>query len=251
MKIIGIIPCRYQSSRFPGKPLALIGGKPMMWHTYQRAIESGVLDEVYIATEDDRIVKVANEYRLNVIMTSDTHETGTDRVAEVSKKIQADYYINIQGDEPFINPETIKIVTSRIVNCKDKDVAASNAYSLLEKTVDILSADVVKVIMNFKSFALSYSRSPIPYPKFGHVDYYKQLGLYGFTKKGLESFSNIAPGPIENSEQVEMYRFIEHGLKVLMVGVNDDSISVDTKDDLDQVQKNYSKKNSARKYGKD
>ena len=104
MKTIGIIPCRYQSSRFPGKPLALINDKPMMWHTYQRALESNVLDEVYIATDNLKIKEVADDYGLNVIMTNAKHLTGTDRLAEVSQYIDADYYVNIQGDEPFINP---------------------------------------------------------------------------------------------------------------------------------------------------
>ena len=237
MKTIGIIPCRYQSSRFPGKTLALINGKPMMWHVYQRALESNVLDEVYIATDDDRIVKVADEYELNVVMTSNQHDTGTDRVAEVAGKIQADYYINIQGDEPFIDPEAIKAVTLGIVNCKDASVVASNAYSLLENTADILSTNIVKVIMNIGSSAMSYSRNPIPYPQSGSATYYRQLGLYGFTKKGLEMFNTSSAGPIENAEQVEMYRLIEYGFKVLMVETKDDSISVDTKHDLIRVQK--------------
>ena len=127
MKIIGVIPCRYQSSRFPGKSLALINGKPMMWHVYQRALESNILDEVYIATDDQRIVKVANEHNLKTVMTSDKHETGTDRVAEVASQIQADYYINIQGDEPFIEPEAIKLVAQAIIDCDNPLVQAANA----------------------------------------------------------------------------------------------------------------------------
>ena len=120
MKTVGIIPCRYASSRFPGKSLAIINGKPMMWHVYQRALESSVLDEVYIATDDERISKVANEYELNIIMTSTKHKTGTDRVAEAADQIQADYYVNIQGDEPLINPEAIKLVTKVIINCDNQ-----------------------------------------------------------------------------------------------------------------------------------
>jgi len=98
MKVLGVIPCRYGSSRFPGKPLASIGNKPMMWHVYQRAIEANILDKVFIATDDERISKVANDLKLNVIMTKTSHETGTDRIAEVSEKIDADFYINIKGD---------------------------------------------------------------------------------------------------------------------------------------------------------
>jgi len=236
MKTIGIIPCRYQSSRLPGKPLAIIDKKPMMWHVYQRAIESGVLDEVYIATDDQRIQEVAERLDLNCVMTNKDHSTGTDRVAEAAHMLNGDYYVNIQGDEPLIDPEAIKAVTLGIVACKDESVVASNAYSPLTNTADILSSNVVKVTMDVNSNAVSYSRLPIPYPQSGVSSYYRQLGLYGFTKEGLHIFSNSISGQIEDSEQVEMYRFIEHGLKILMVETSDDSISVDTEHDLKRVK---------------
>ena len=193
MKTIGVIPCRYQSSRFPGKSLALINGKPMMWHVYQRVLESKVCDEIYVATDDQRIQEACNELGMANIMTRSDHQTGTDRLAEVANEVEGDYYINIQGDEPSIDPEAIK------------------------------------------SNALAYSRQPIPYPQSGISKYYRQLWLYGFTKKGLEIFNKTIAGPIENSEQVEMYRFIENELKVVMVETNDDSISVDTQHDLSRV----------------
>src|SRR6056300_1207570 len=117
MKVVGVIPCRYDSSRFPGKPLALINGKPMMWHVYQRCLESGILDEVYIATDDERIETEANKLGLNVVMTYERHSTGTDRVAEVAQTIKADFYVNIQGDEPLIDPEAIQLVTKHIIKC--------------------------------------------------------------------------------------------------------------------------------------
>ncbi len=235
MKTIGVIPCRYQSSRFPGKSLALIGDKPMMWHVFQRAIESEVFNEIYIATDDDRIRECCDDFGIESIMTSSDHSTGTDRLAEVAKAIDGDYYINIQGDEPFINPEAIKAVAMGIINCQDNSVVASNGYARMENTSDILNTNLVKVIMNVKSNALAYSRNPIPYPHSGLAKYYRQLGLYGFTKKGLEIFSRTVPGPIEISEQVEMYRIIENDLKVVMIETSDDSISVDTQHDLNRV----------------
>jgi len=235
MKTIGVIPCRYQSSRFPGKSLALINGKPMMWHVYQRVLESKVCDEIYVATDDQRIQEACNELGMANIMTRSDHQTGTDRLAEVANEVEGDYYINIQGDEPSIDPEAIKTVAMGIINCQDKSVVASNGYSLIENTADVLNTNIVKVIMNVKSNALAYSRQPIPYPQSGISKYYRQLGLYGFTKKGLEIFNKTIAGPIENSEQVEMYRFIENELKVVMVETNDDSISVDTQHDLSRV----------------
>jgi 3-deoxy-manno-octulosonate cytidylyltransferase (CMP-KDO synthetase) len=126
MKTIGVIPCRYQSSRFPGKSLALINEKPMMWHVYQRVLESKVCDEIYIATDDERIKNVCNELGIESIMTRSDHQTGTDRVAEAANTLKGDYYINIQGDEPCIDPEAIRAVALGIINCQDESVVASN-----------------------------------------------------------------------------------------------------------------------------
>ena len=239
MKIIGVIPCRYKSSRFPGKSLALINGKPMMWHVYQRALESNVLDEVYIATDDERIVKVANEHNLKTVMTSDKHETGTDRVAEVASQIQADYYINIQGDEPFIEPEAIKLVAQAIIDCDNPLVQAANAYTSIQDTSDVVDTNTVKVVMDVNQRALAYSRQPIPYPKANTAKYSKQLGLYAFKQSGLQVFSENLPASLEKVEGVEMYRLLEHGYSIQMVKTNDVSISVDTPSDLKRVQKKF------------
>ena len=200
MKIIGVIPCRYQSSRFPGKSLALINGKPMMWHVYQRALESNVLDEVYIATDDERIVKVANEHNLKTVMTSDKHETGTDRVAEVASQIQADFYINIQGDEPFIEPEAIKLVAQAIIDCDNPLVQAANSYTFMQDISDVVDTNTVKVVMDVNQRALAYSRQPIPYPKANTAKYNKQLGLYAFKQSGLQVFSENLPASLEKVE---------------------------------------------------
>ena len=237
MKVVGIIPCRYQSSRFPGKPLALIGDKPMMWHTYQRALESNVLDQVYIATDDDQIAEVAKNFSLNVIMTSSEHKTGSDRVAEASKYVKADYYINIQGDEPFIDPKSIKILVEKIINCKDPAIQAVNAYTLIEDINELVDINTVKVIMDVDKNALAYSRQAIPYPKSDVASYYKQLGLYAFKLSGLKIFIDNTPASLELIEGVEMYRLLEHQHRIAMVQTNDSSLSVDTPIDLKRVQK--------------
>ena len=239
MKTIGVIPCRYQSSRFPGKPLAFIDGKPMMWHVYQRALESNILDEVYIATDDERIVKVADKYKINIVMTSKKHETGTDRVAEVASKIQADYYVNIQGDEPFIEPEAIKLVVQAIIDCDNPLVQATNAYTPMQDISDVVDTNTVKVVMGVNQQALAYSRQPIPYPKANIAKYNKQLGLYAFKQSGLQIFSENVPANLESVEGVEMYRLLEHGYSVQMVKTNDASISVDTPSDLIRVQEKF------------
>lgn len=237
MKVVGIIPCRYASTRFPGKPLAVINGKPMMWHVYQRCIESGVLDDIYIATEDQRIMDAADSLNLNAIMTHDNHETGTDRVAEVARKIDSEIYVNIQGDEPLLDPEAIVSVVNGLIECEDSMVMASNAYAPLVESNDVVDTNVVKVIMSLHGNAMAYSRQAIPYPKSGKANFNKQLGLYAFRKSGLMLYSEHEPGYIEMTEGVEMYRLVEYGYHVKMIKTSDDSISVDTPDDLKRVIK--------------
>ncbi len=237
MKIVGIIPCRYASTRFPGKPLALIKDKPMMWHVYQRCLESDILDEVYIATDDERIESVAKELDLRVVMTHRVHSTGTDRVSEVAETIEADYYVNVQGDEPFIDPNAIRLVAKGIMDSTDILVQASNAYAPLNNPSDIIDTNVVKVITDVYGHALSYSRQPIPYPKSASANYLRQLGLYAFKKSGLQIFSEKDPHTLEQVEGVEMYRLLEYGYKIKMIETIDDSISVDTVEDLVRVQK--------------
>jgi 3-deoxy-manno-octulosonate cytidylyltransferase (CMP-KDO synthetase) len=235
MKIIGIIPARYNSTRFPGKPLADICGKPMIWHVYQRALKAKLLDEVYIATDDKRIQDTCNQMGLNVIFTLDSHSTGTDRVAECATIVYADYYVNIQGDEPMIDPKSIDIVVQAAILEKNENVMAINAFSLLQDNVDINDTDVVKVVMSRSNLALSYSRLPIPYVQNKLFCYYKQLGLYAFRRNGLKIFSDNTPHSLENSEGVEMLRFLENNYDVRMIEVHDDSVSVDTKEDLCRV----------------
>lgn len=235
MKVVGIIPCRYASTRFPGKPLANINGKPMMWHVYQRCIESNVLDEIYIATEDKRIKDAAEELSLNVVMTHDEHETGTDRVAEVATKIDSEFYVNIQGDEPLLDPQAIASVVNALVDSDDSMVMASNAYAPMNDPNDVVDTNVVKVIMSLHKNAMAYSRQAIPYPKAAKGLFNKQLGLYAFRKSGLQLFAEHKPGPVENAEGVEMYRLVEHGYYVRMIETDDNSISVDTPEDLKRV----------------
>ena len=237
MKVIGVIPCRYGSMRFPGKPLALINDRPMMWHVYQRCLESDVLDEVYIATDDERIKTECNKLRLNVIMTHDRHLTGTDRVAEVAGIIKSDFYVNVQGDEPLIDPEAIKLVTNGIVHCADPLVQATNAFAPLNNPSDVIDTNVVKVITDKENNALAYSRQAIPFPKAGSASFSRQLGLYAFKKSGLQIFSEQLPQYLETVEGVEMYRLLEHGFRIKMIETNDDSVSVDTVDDLMRLQR--------------
>lgn len=234
--IVGIIPCRFHSSRFPGKPLISIKGKPMMWHVYQKALASKSLKEVYIATDDQRIADSAKELNLNFVMTKNNHFTGTDRVSEVAQKIDADYYVNIQGDEPLIDKDHIREMAISILKAPDPETIAINAYASIIKPSDILNTNVVKVIIDVNSNAIAFSRQPIPYPMSGSTKYYQQLGLYAFKKSALDLYSKCSPNYLERAEGIEMYRLIENGHKVKMIELDSPSLSVDTPTDLIKVK---------------
>ena len=208
----------------------------MLWHVYQRSLKSSKLDKVYIATDDELIRQACDGLGLNVLMTRKDHSTGTDRVAECLSQVQADYYVNIQGDEPMTNPDSIDAVVGALVDCRDERIVASNAYTPIGEPSDAINTDVVKVVLAVDETALAYSRLTIPYPKGDQPTYLRQLGLYGFRKEGLRLFADHVPGPAERAEEVEMLRFLEYGYKVLMVKVLDQGISVDTSADLARVR---------------
>jgi 3-deoxy-manno-octulosonate cytidylyltransferase (CMP-KDO synthetase) len=237
-----IIPCRYASTRFPGKPLADIDGMPMMWHVYQRVIESRVAHEIYIATDDTRIANTCKSLNLNVLMTGSQHLTGTDRVAEAAKMVDADFIVNVQGDEPLINPSAISAVVETMRSSHDHDVAATNAYAIITDPDEINSNNVVKVVTSATGLAMSYSRLPIPFARGETPTYKRQLGLYCFQKHALQLFTTLEPGPIERAESVEMLRFVEADRKVRMVKVIDESIPVDTPQDLERARHEMAEK---------
>ena len=235
MNIIGIIPCRYESSRFPGKPIAQIHGKPMLWHVWSQSKKTKFLNRVIVATDSDRIYNVGLEYDIETILTSDQHKTGTDRVSEVAKQIDGDIFINIQGDEPLIDPASIDKLVEVLIN--DKSVDIVNAFSLIENMSDIVNSNIVKVVTSAEEFALAYSRSPIPHPKQSEPIYKRQIGLYAFRNKEILKFSNLPIGYLENTEGIEMYRYIENGYPIKMVEVDDRSIPVDVPGDIGRVEK--------------
>lgn len=236
MRTVAIIPARYNSSRFPGKPLAEINGKPMVWHVHEAAQSVSAIDDVYVATDDERISAACEKLNIRFLMTSPRHQSGTDRLAECMGRVNADFIVNVQGDEPMIAPEAIERVTRAMQDCRTPTVMASNGFAMLTEAHDVLSQDVVKVSLTTQSMALAFSRFAIPFARGARIPYRKQLGLYCFSRKGLEVFASLPPGPVELSESVEMLRFVEHGHQVLMVEVEDRSVAVDTPLDLQRVQ---------------
>ncbi len=242
MKIIGVIPARYASSRFPGKPLSDISGKPMIWWVYNQAKKVKEFDEVYVATDDELIEKICKELGISVVMTSTNHKTGTDRVGEVARKIPADLYVNIQGDEPLIEPETISKAIEPFF--KNPDLQISNLMTEIKDPIEVVNFTVPKVITNDNGIGIYLTRSTAPYPK-GSIDfkYYKQVCVYGFKPSALEFFCNQERGKIEKIEDIEILRFIENGMKVQYVEVDSKTIAVDTPNDLIKVN-NYVKENN-------
>lgn len=236
MKILGIIPARYQSSRFEGKPLADICGKPMIWWVYNQCKKVKEFTEVYVATDDERIEKACKDNNINVIMTSTEHKTGTDRIGEVARKIPADLYVNIQGDEPMIEPETIRQAILPFFD--NPDLKITNLMTKIKDPVDVVNFTVPKVITNKDNIGIYLTRSTAPYPK-GKIDYsyYKQVCVYGFKPQALEFYCNSERGKIEQIEDIEILRFIEAGYKVQYIEVDSDTVAVDTKKDLEKVRK--------------
>lgn len=240
MKIVGVIPARYKSSRFPGKPLADICGKPMIWWVYQQCLKVKDFSEVYVATDDEEIFTKCEKLDIKVIMTSDTHKTGTDRIGEVARNISADLYVNIQGDEPLLEPETIKAAI--IPFYENPDLQISNLMTKIKDPIEVVNFTVPKVITNKDGIGVYLTRSTAPYPK-GSLNYayYKQVCVYGFKPEALEFYCNYGmkygKAKVEAVEDIEILRFIENGYKVQYIEVVSDTVAVDTPNDLEKVRK--------------
>lgn len=235
MKVVGIIPARYSSTRLPGKPLKEILGKPMIWWVYQRVISVEKLNEVYVATDDVRIKSVCDFYGIPVVMTANTHRTAANRLAEVSDSIKADFYIQLNGDEPLINTEAI---AAAIPDYAPQDVEfGTNIITEMSDPAQVLDPSNIKMVFNDQMDALYMSRTPIPYP-FKSIDYkyYKHVGIIGYNKKMLDFYRNSKPGRFESIEGIDTLRFLDYGKQLKLSLVSScHSLSVDTQQDLDMV----------------
>lgn len=234
MKIVAIIPARYASSRFPGKPLADICGKPMVWWVYNRVKKSNKIDEIYVATDDERVEDICKGYGINVIMTANDIGTSTERLHVVSQSVNADLYICINGDEPLIDYRDIeKIIPS---SYDGEGVFVRNLMTKIRTSPGVVDFTNIKVVTDKNNNALLFSRSPIPYPKGSlDYDYYKHVGVLIYNKKALEFFATTKKGKLESIEDVNEIRFLENGITIEMVEVGADTLSVDTPKDLEKV----------------
>jgi len=234
MKIVGVIPARYKSTRMPGKPIVDILGKPMIWWVYQQVIKNKKLDDVVVATDDKRIEEICKSFHMNVILTSEDHDTPTSRLYEVSTKIDSDLYLLIMGDEPLVDENCFSLI---IPEEEIPEYYVAALTNVLTNPTDVIDFSNQKVVTNSRRDALLISRSPIPYPK-GTLDfqYEKVTGVQLFSKKALSFFNETKKSLLEKAEENDLMRFIENGISVKMIKSDYKTISVDTPKDLELVK---------------
>ncbi|MCX5677953.1 MAG: 3-deoxy-manno-octulosonate cytidylyltransferase [Candidatus Omnitrophica bacterium] len=239
-KVLVVIPARYASTRFEGKPLAMIAGKPMIYHVYNRAVKSKIVDEVVVATDDERILLCVEGFGGKAVMTSSRHQTGTDRIAEVAEKRGADIIVNVQGDEPLLDPEMISQAAGPLMD--DRAVNVVTLAGRITDPADLVDLMNVKVVMDVNANIMFMSRAPIPYPK-ARKNYcvYKQIGLYAFRRDYLLRFAAMKQTPLEIIEGIELLRVLENGHKLKGVVTKHRTYSVDTPSDLVEVNRIFAK----------
>ncbi len=244
MKIAGIIPARYESTRLPGKPLLLIKGKPMIQRVYEQAMKSRLINSVIVATDDKRIFDCVKRFGGEVMMTSSKHTSGTDRVSEAARKFKPDLIVNIQGDEPYIYPGNIDKAIYPLL--KDKNLEVTTLAIRIKTLADITDENKVKVVLDKNNYALYFSRNYIPFDMKNNPaqvwslngnKYYKHIGMYVYRKDFLKKFCRLKKSYLEKTEMLEQLRILENGDKIKVVLTSKDSLSIDTKSDLEQINK--------------
>ncbi len=234
--IIGVIPARYASTRFPGKPLIDIGGKSMIQRVYEQCVKTSILSDVIVATDDQRIAEHVVAFGGKVMMTADTHQSGTDRCAEVVLKYdgKCDAVINIQGDEPFIDPKQIELLASAF---NDESTQIATLIKKISSEEEVRNPNVVKVIANKYNQAIYFSRSPIPYRRNPGVEitYFKHVGIYGYRKQILAEITQLSVSNLEQAESLEQLRWVENGYIIILKETDMETIAIDSPDDLAQV----------------
>ncbi|MDD5291616.1 MAG: 3-deoxy-manno-octulosonate cytidylyltransferase [Candidatus Omnitrophica bacterium] len=237
MDAIGIIPARFHSTRFEGKVLADINGKPMIQHVWERARQAKLLDDLIVACDDERIYKVVKEFGGNAIFTAKGHASGTDRITEIANPLEVKIVLNIQADEPMLHPS---IIDSIIESLKmDETLSVATVIKKIEHPEEINDSNVVKVVIDKNNFALYFSRLPIPFirdEQNQEMVYYKHLGIYGYTKDFLFTYKNLPQSRLEKLEKLEQLRILENGYRIKVVETKFETYGVDTPQDLLKVR---------------
>ncbi len=234
-----MIPARYQASRFPAKLMQDLQGKPVIVRTYEAAVETGLFDQVYVVTDSDVIFETITNIGGQVMKSKKTHESGSDRIAEAVEEMDVDIVINVQGDEPFIDRESLAKVIQVFQRDDKKEIDLASLMTPITDWDEISNPNTVKVIVDNEDFALYFSRSPIPYPRDEQVEatYYKHKGIYAFRKRALLDFQRLPMLPLEAKEKIEAIRFLEYGKKIKMVETHVTGIEIDTPEDLERAKK--------------
>jgi 3-deoxy-manno-octulosonate cytidylyltransferase (CMP-KDO synthetase) len=248
-RIIGIIPSRYASQRLPAKALADIHGKPMIQHVYERAKQSRLLTDVIVATDDERIEAAVKKFGGKVVMTPATIQSGSDRIAHAARPIDAEIFVNVQGDEPLIEPKIIDQTIQLLID--DASVLVGTAVKKITLLDELLTPNVVKVVLDKNSFALYFTRSLVPFVRessevtewLKYATFYKHFGIYVYRASFLQQYTSFAPTSLEQVEKLEQLRILEHGHRIKVAITEYDSIPVDTQEDLDRVRKQFKMKN--------
>jgi 3-deoxy-manno-octulosonate cytidylyltransferase (CMP-KDO synthetase) len=237
--VLAVIPARHASSRLPGKPLVPIAGRPMIQHVVERVRRSHLVSRVVVATDEAAIKNAVEAFGGEAILTRRDHRTGSDRVAEVAAHLPAEIYVNVQGDEPLIDPGTVDAVVAAIL--EDESVQIATPCTPIAHPDDIMDPNVVKVVRDFDGNALYFSRAPVPWVRDTGESiaarHFKHLGLYAFRRDALVEFPTLPPGELERIEQLEQLRWLENGFRIRVVETAYDAVSVDVPADVERVEK--------------
>jgi 3-deoxy-manno-octulosonate cytidylyltransferase (CMP-KDO synthetase) len=237
-QVIVIIPSRYGSTRLPGKPLVSLGGKPMIQHVYERAKSARMVHRVIVATDDQRIIDAVKVFGGEARMTRAEHRTGTERIAEVAAHEPGDVFVNVQGDEPLIDPTAIDTAVAALLEEPEAQIAT--VATAIRQAADIMDPNIVKTVLDFDSNGLYFSRAPIPWVRDTKQDvavkYWKHLGLYVFQRDALLEYPVLPQGELEKIEQLEQLRWLENGWKIRVAEVEHDAVSVDVPEDVERVE---------------
>jgi 3-deoxy-manno-octulosonate cytidylyltransferase (CMP-KDO synthetase) len=238
LNVIAVIPARYASTRLPGKPLARIAGRPMIEHVVERVRQAQTLTRVLVATDDERIKTAVESFGGEALLTRSDHRTGSDRVAEVAARVLAEIYVNVQGDEPLIDHQTIDAVVSEML--EDDSIQITTPCSAITRPNDIMDPNITKVVRDFDGNGLYFSHAPIPWVRDRHGDvivkHWKHIGLYAFRRDALLEFPTLPPGELERAEQLEQLRWLENGFRIRVVETKYDAVSVDVPEDIARVE---------------
>ena len=239
MKIIAMIPARYSASRFPAKLMQDLNGKPVITRTYQATVATNLFDDVIVVTDSDIIFKEIESVGGKVMMSQKEHECGSDRIAEAVEHLDIDVVVNVQGDEPFTEVESLKKLIKIFKEDSKNEVDLASLMVHIKDQEEIKNPNTVKVIVDQKNFALYFSRSPIPYPRDTEVatKYYKHKGVYAFRKQAIMDFYNLPMQLLEASEKIECIRYLEYGKRIKMVETNVEGVEIDTPEDLERAKK--------------